>query len=111
LSHQGQSMAVSKATELIDRDEHEPEKHGQQTRETFHLADFFLADEKNDDKLRSSIERCLDIIFGCPTITPSFNEFAMFMAFASSVRSADLSRQVGAVVARNNELLSTGAND
>ncbi|RPI59697.1 MAG: dCMP deaminase family protein, partial [Planctomycetaceae bacterium] len=46
-----------------------------------------------------------------PTITPTFNEFAMFMAFASSLRSADLSRQVGAVVARENEILSTGAND
>ncbi|HDV7289768.1 TPA: dCMP deaminase family protein, partial [Pasteurella multocida] len=38
-------------------------------------------------------------------------EYAMFMAFNSSVRSADLSRQVGAVISRNNQILATGAND
>ena len=35
----------------------------------------------------------------------------MFLAFAASLRSADLSRQVGAVVSKNNEVLATGAND
>jgi deoxycytidylate deaminase len=35
----------------------------------------------------------------------------MFMAFASALRSADLSRQVGAVITRENEILSTGANE
>jgi hypothetical protein len=32
------------------------------------------------------------------------------MAFASSLRSADLSRQIGAVIARRNEIIATGAN-
>lgn len=35
----------------------------------------------------------------------------MFMAFNSSVRSADLSRQVGAVLSKDKHILSTGAND
>lgn len=35
----------------------------------------------------------------------------MFLAFAAALRSADLSRQVGAVVARNEDILATGAND
>lgn len=104
-------MSLAQAQELITRDEHEQEDYGQHTRDTFHLADFFLADEHNDDKLRYSIQRCLDLIFGNPTITPTFNEFAMFMAFAASLRSADLSRQVGAVVAKGTDILSTGAND
>ena len=55
--------------------------------------------------------RALQLIFGSPHKTPSFDEFAMFMAFTSSVRSADLSRQVGAVIARGTDILSTGAND
>jgi deoxycytidylate deaminase len=71
----------------------------------------FLADESNDDKLRHSIWRCLDLLFSSPYVTPTFNEFAMFMAFASSLRSGDLARQVGAVVSRETEILSTGAND
>ena len=96
---------------LMTRDEHEQIQFGQDIRGTFHLADFFVADENNDDKLRNSVNRCMDLIFGNPHLTPTFNEFAMFMAFASSVRSVDLSRQVGAVVARETEILSTGAND
>lgn len=107
----GTEMTEAEATELITRDEHEPHKFGQHTRDTFALADFFCADEGNDDKLRHSIHRCLDLVFGNPTITPTFNEFAMFMAFTASLRSADLARQVGAVVARSGEILSTGAND
>jgi deoxycytidylate deaminase len=107
----GKGMKRPQAWELIERDEYEPEEYGQDTRDTFHRADFFVADENNDDKLCYAIERCLDLMFGNPTITPTFNEFAMFMAFAASLSSADLSRQVGAVVAKGNEILSTGAND
>ena len=33
------------------------------------------------------------------------------MAFSSSLRSADLSRQVGAVVTKNNEIIAMGVND
>ena len=107
----GAGMSRAEAMELIDRDEHEPEAFGQHTRDTFHLADFFVADEQNDDKLGAEIERCLDLVYGHPFLTPTFNEFAMFMAFAASARSADLSRQVGAVVAQSREILATGAND
>lgn len=35
----------------------------------------------------------------------------MFMAFNSSVRSGDLSRQVGAVISRDTQIIATGAND
>jgi len=107
----GSEMTESDAVKLISRDEHESSQYGQHTRETFALADFFCADENDDSKLSNSIERCVNLIFGHPFVTPTFNEFAMFMAFATSLRSADLSRQVGAVVARDAEILSTGAND
>ena len=111
LATDGQGMPIDKAWELVIRDEHETASYGQHTRDTFHRADFFIADENDDDKLAYSIERCLDLIFGNPTITPTFDEFGMFMAFAASLRSADLSRQVGAVVARGRAILATGAND
>ena len=35
----------------------------------------------------------------------------MFMAYSSGLRSADLSRQVGAVIAKNHDIIATGAND
>lgn len=99
------------AKKLIARDEDEVAGHGQHTRDTFHLADFFLSQDGKDDKLNNDIKRALELIFGNPFITPTFDEFAMYMAFSSALRSADLSRQVGAVLAKNNSIISTGAND
>lgn len=46
-----------------------------------------------------------------PYVTPTFDEYAMFLAFAASLSSADLSRQVGAVVAIDDQVVATGAND
>jgi len=100
-----------RAGELITRDEDEVEGHGQHTRNTFHLADFFIHLGNNEAQWTNSIFRILDLIFGNPYITPTFDEYAMFMAFASALRSADLSRQIGAVIARDNEIVATGAND
>ena len=91
-----------------DSDEHLP--YGQRTSGTYHLADCFL-DLTDNRRFEKDLWRVLDILFGHPYKTPTFNEYAMFMAFAASLRSADLSRQVGAVVARGDEILATGAND
>lgn len=100
-----------KAKQLIKRDADEIEGYGQHTRDTFHLADFFIHWNHNQDQFKKSIWRALDLIFGHPYITPNFDEYAMFMAFTSALRSSDLSRQIGAVIARNNEIIATGAND
>ncbi|MBP7052974.1 MAG: hypothetical protein KBE65_18370 [Phycisphaerae bacterium] len=104
-------MDAAQAEELIKRDEDEVEGHGQHTRDTFHLADFFIHLSDQDTAWKNSLWRILDLVFGNPYITPNFDEYAMFMAFTSALRSADLSRQVGAVIARDNEILATGAND
>jgi len=96
---------------LIDRDADEHLKHGQRTSDTFHLADFFIHMDEHQDKIKNSLWRVLDIIFGDPYRTPTFDEYAMFLAFAASLRSADLSRQVGAVITKRQEIISTGAND
>ncbi len=96
---------------LIARDRGEELGWGQRTSSAFHLADFFLAAEDNSDRVWNALERFLDAIFGDPFCTPTFQEFAMFMAHASSTRSSDLSRQVGAVIARNKEVIASGANE
>ncbi|EEX49793.1 cytidine and deoxycytidylate deaminase zinc-binding region [Pasteurella dagmatis ATCC 43325] len=101
----------NKADELIKIDENEDKKHGQKTRDTYHLSDFFLNLSDNEKQVKNTIQRFLELIFSDPYKTPTFDEYAMFMAFNSSVRSADLSRQVGAVISRSNQILSTGAND
>ena len=104
-------MSKKEAMELIERDLSEEEGHGQQTRDTFQMSDFFIHLEANRDKVERSIWRVLDLIFGHPYLTPTFDEYAMFMAFTSALRSSDLSRQVGAVIAKNQEIIASGAND
>jgi deoxycytidylate deaminase len=130
-------MTESEAKLLMNRDKKEDVKFGQQVNDTFHLSDFFVGWGGDDDeaaviqgtlgawageppegdawqnrsRVEASIYRFVDIIFGHPHKTPTFGEYAMFTAFTSSLRSADLSRQVGAVVAKDGEIISTGAND
>jgi len=100
-----------KANALIRRDEDENLPHGQKVTDTFHLSDFFVRLDGQDDYLKHSLWRVLDLLFGNPYVTPTFDEYAMFLAFAASLRSADLSRQVGAVVAIDDQIVATGAND
>jgi deoxycytidylate deaminase len=100
-----------KRTELINRDSGESVGHGQSTSEAFHRADFFLNEEGNNNKIWNTLERFFEIIFAAPFRTPTFHEYAMFMAHGASMRSADLSRQVGAVVTRKTDILSYGANE
>ncbi len=108
----GKLMQVEEAEALMQRDEDEHLKHGQSVTDSFHLSDFFVRIDGSDDRLRNSLWRIVELLFGNPFLTPTFDEHAMFMAFAASLRSADLSRQVGAVVAKgDHSSLSTGAND
>lgn len=94
-----------RAEALLQRDEAEDDGFGQRTGDTYHLADAFVASKED-------VWRFLELIFGHPFLTPTKDEYAMFLAFAASVRSADLSRQVGAVVVSSaGEVIATGAND
>jgi cytidine deaminase len=104
-------LTQAQAAELIRIDEDEKIEHGQRTRDTFHLSDFFISLGKNHDQVRKTIQRFLELLFSHPFRNPTFDEFAMFMAFNSSIRSSDLSRQVGAIIAREQQILAAGAND
>ncbi len=98
------------AENLIARDESEEFEFGQHMREAFHLSDAFVNIDAED--YEGQLARILDLIFGKPWLTPTKDEYAMFIAYAASLRSGDLSRQVGAVVTSSyNEIISTGAND
>lgn len=96
---------------LIDRDKDDELGYGQSTSSAFHLADFFLSEEGDNTKIWNSLERYFDLIFGAPFRTPTFQEYSMFMAQAASFKSADLSRQVGAVITVDGDIISSGANE
>ncbi|WP_432718625.1 anti-phage dCTP deaminase [Pectinatus frisingensis] len=104
-------ISKDKVLELLNRDMNENRIEGQHTRDAFQHADYFINITENNKKTNNAISRFIDLLFGNPFITPSFDEYAMFMAYAASLRSADLSRQIGVVIAKNNEIISTGAND
>ncbi len=102
----------SRAEELVKRDEADLTKAlGQNVRETFPLADLFV-NATTREAISSGIGRFIDLLFGYSFHTPTPDEFGMFHAHASALRSADLSRQVGAVIAGpRGEIISIGCND
>lgn len=105
-------MSIEEANLLIKRDEKENEKWGQRTSVAFPRADYFLKlDDKSSIHIKNAITRFIKLILGNPFITPTFSESAIYMAFMSSLSSSDLSRQVGAVIAKNDSILATGTND
>lgn len=58
------------------------------------------------------INRLLRLIHGDRSVTPTHMEQGMYAAYAAGLRSACLSRQVGAAIAApNGEILATGSND
>jgi deoxycytidylate deaminase len=101
------------AVELIFRDYDDNQKFGQQTSKVYELADVFVhLDLDNLEKTGCELERFLDLIFGNPFRTPTKDENAMFLAYAASLRSGSLARQIGAVVTSSNgEIIATGTND
>jgi deoxycytidylate deaminase len=99
------------ADRLIDRDASEDEDSmGQQLRETFHLADVFI-DGLNKSVMDDTVSRFVDALFGRNDITPSKDEYGMYAAKSASLRSSDLSRQVGAAVfSAEGEIITQGCN-
>ncbi len=98
-------MTSSQARQLIRRDAEGHATHGQQTRKTFELADAWVNDE-------DQLCRVVDLIFGDTFATPTDDEDGMALAYTAALRSADLSRQVGAaIVSATGEVLATGRNE
>ncbi len=74
-------MSEVEAEALMGRDLRENVPHGQRIADTFHLADFFVRLEADNQRLKNSLWRIVDILFGDMHKTPNFGEYAMFMHF------------------------------
>lgn len=109
------TMGIERSTiaDIFDRDDNDPDNHGQKVSKTAHLSDFFVRNDKdNDVSLTEVLTRFLDIIFGIDVHTPTRHESSMSAAVSAASRSACLSRQVGAaIVSGSGELLGVGWND
>lgn len=98
---------------IMKRDEQEGEKTGQQVSKTAHLADYFIRNHTDVlDNVKPAVKRFLDTVFGTRLYTPTKDETGMMKAASAAVRSACMSRQVGAAIYnQQNELIGVGCND
>src|SRR5262249_35301267 len=88
----------SAAEGLHHRDEQEiRNSFGQNVRNTFPLADVFVSVD-NRQTGEQAVRDFIELVFGNQFITPNRDELGMFFARAAALRSADLSRQVGAAI-------------
>lgn len=101
-----------RTTKLINRDADEgQDDHVQHLRDTFHLADVFI-DGINRVPMEQGLKRFFKAFFGRADIGPTRAEYGMYAAKAASLRSVDLSRQVGAAAfSPNGELIAQGCNE
>lgn len=106
------SELEAKALEIIAIDENEKDNvHGQRVVDCFAHADFVL-DCTTNVSLSESATRLVETFFGNPFVSPSTDEYCSYVAKSASLRSTDLSRQVGAAVfGPNCEIISLGCNE
>ena len=105
----------------MTRDARAAEKFGQRVSDAFHMADFFVDNtvarfidrEPNEDwDINEKLSRLIRIITGSAVVRPDMAETAMNEAHGAAVRSACLSRQVGAaIIAQNGIVIATGTNE
>ena len=82
---------------MIEIDEKQEDDLGQNVRDTYPKADFFV-NLGRIDRGENEVQRFVDLLFGHPFHTPTPDEYAMYLASAASLRSSDDNRQVGAVI-------------
>lgn len=106
-------LSAQEVTSAIERDRHDEDAYGQQLDKTLKLADFFVRNNyQNTDALRVPLQRFLALIHGQTARTPTRDEYAMYVAYSAGLRSACLSRQVGAAITNaDGNVISTGCND
>jgi deoxycytidylate deaminase len=112
----------AKAKAFMQRDAKALQKHGQRVSDAFHLSDFFLDNtverfEKSGAEstfwdINEKLSRLIKIISHLEIIRPETSETAMHHAHGAAMRSACLSRQVGAaLIDANGNVIATGTNE
>lgn len=106
-------MNKEEAVKLIEIDKRQNIEYGQQLEKTMSFSDYFIANtSKNLPSLKIKVSRFFDLIHGKNGITPTNDEVGMNAAYAASLRSACLSRQVGAAICdTSGNVLAVGRND
>jgi deoxycytidylate deaminase len=106
-----EAFYIGKAGEIIEIDDNQVDDpdFGQNTRDTYPLADYFI--DLTNEGGEYAVRRFIDLLFGNPFDTPYPHEFAMHQAWSASLRSADFNRQVGAVIVKEEKAKSSLQGD
>lgn len=110
------------ARRFMQRDAKSSTKHGQRVSDAFHLSDYFLdntverfgkdGQESQHWDINDKLSRLIKIVSHSSLVRPETSETAMHHAYGAAMRSACLSRQVGAaLVDRNGNVAATGTNE
>lgn len=87
------------------------DKHGQRIEDVFFLGDAFI-DGRNEEAISRSLTRFIQALFGKNSISPTRDEYGSYIAASASLRSIDLSRQVGAAIfSSRGEVIAMGCNE
>lgn len=101
-----------KVREIIATDQEERgKKFGQQLSKSFQTGDVFI-DGTDDETIRTDCSRFINALFGMNSISPTIDEFGSYLAKVASLRSIDLSRQVGsAIMSTEGDIIAIGCNE
>lgn len=104
--------ALKDAIDLVERDYKEQDnKYGQRVEDIFHLGDVFLIGQKSKET-RSTVHRFIRALFGDNGVSPNKSEYGLYAAAGASLRSIDLSRQIGAAIfSPEGEIITQGCNE
>lgn len=111
--------SIEKVDELMKRDADDKDNdYGQHVADAFFEADYFVDNTvdqikaKKDWQIPEMLGRLVDIVTHSRVVRPTIPETAMHFAMTAQIRSACLSRQVGAsIVDVRGDIISTGANE
>lgn len=108
-----EGMSPVAAQELVERDRNENIRHGQLLEKTVQKSDFFIRNALTTvGSLAKPCSRFVGLVHGQNGLTPTSDESGMYAAHSASLKSACLSRQVGASIAdESGNILSVGWND
>ncbi len=99
--------------DIADRDAGEDSESGQHAIETIVEADYFFENNfHTKDQISKEAERFLRLVFRTSLDSPRKDEEGMALAFQAALKSACLSRQVGAsIFSATGQVIATGCND
>ena len=103
------STEVNRLISIDQNEDNDP--FGQRLSDTFQSGDVFI-DGSNAKSIRGDCLRFINALFGMNSLSPTKDEFGSYLAKSASLRSIDLSRQVGsAIMSSDGDIISIGCNE